>query len=142
MLTIALAAALTCFSPTVHDGDTIRCDGARVRIWGIDAPELDRSPRCRTGGAWACDPAAMRYAIPARDRMIELTHGRTVTCEQMDVDRYRRIVARCTAGGLDVGQVLVREGLARDYTRYSRGRYLADETRARRARDGMWSDTR
>ena len=36
----------------------------------------------------------------------------------------------------DLDRLLIREGLARDYTRYSRGAYL-EETRAR---VGTWSD--
>jgi hypothetical protein len=24
----------------IHDGDTLRIDGVRVRLWGMDAPEL------------------------------------------------------------------------------------------------------
>lgn len=135
-----LAAALICTAPQVHDGDTIRCDGQRVRIWGIDAPETQGSPRCRNVDTWACDPAAMRWADPATQGMVALTRGE-VRCEVKDKDRYGRTVARCEAGGIDVGRQLVIEGLARDYTRYSRGAYLPDETRARRERKGMWSDT-
>lgn len=61
------AAAGLCIA-SVHDGDTIRlCDGERVRLQGIDAPELADSPRCSTqqrqrlagskNPAW-CDDAA------------------------------------------------------------------------------------
>ena len=107
-------------------------------MWGIDAPELDRSPRCRTGGGWACDRAAMAWGIAARDRLIALTRGQVV-CEQRDTDRYHRVVAHCTSAGIDLDRLMVREGLARDYTRYSHGAYLTDETRARRERVGMWN---
>jgi len=80
----------------------------------------------------------MRWGMPARDRLTALTRGE-VTCEPMDADRYRRVVARCSAGGVDLDRELVREGLARDYTAFSHGAYLADETPARRERVGMWT---
>src|SRR4051812_32035321 len=98
MITPLLAAALTCFSPAVHDGDGLKCQGRSVRIAYIDAPELTSSPRCRhpsRDGAWACDREAMAYAIPARDRLVELTKGRSVVCEVKDTDRYGRTVGLC-----------------------------------------------
>ena len=52
-----LAAAIACASPEVHDGDSIRCGGERIRIANIDAPELPGSPKCedsRRAYAW-CD---------------------------------------------------------------------------------------
>ena len=81
----------------------------------------------------------MAWGLQARDRLIALTRTQVI-CEPVDKDRYGRTVARCESGGIDLDRLLVREGLARDYTRYSRGAYLDDETRARRARVGMWSD--
>ena len=136
MIALALAAALTCTAPDVHDGDTLRCAGQRVRLWGVDAPETSGSPRCRYDRGWACGEA-MRWADAAGARLRVLTRGQ-VTCTPVDQDRFGRIVARCEAGGLDLGGELVREGLARDYTRFSRGRYLPQETRARREHVGMW----
>jgi micrococcal nuclease len=137
MIAAVLAAALLCTAPHVHDGDTIRCAGASVRIANMDAPEMPGSPRCRAHPGWACDPAAEAFAIPARDRMIALTRGK-VRCDPQDTDRYGRTVARCFAGRVDVGRQLVREGLARDYVRFSHGAYLKDETRARAQHLGMW----
>ena len=80
----------------------------------------------------------MRWADAAGTRLRTLSRG-MVTCMPVDQDRFGRVVARCEAGGLDLGGELVREGLARDYTRFSRGSYLLEETRARRAHVGMWS---
>lgn len=132
-----LAAALICTAPAVHDGDTIRCGGERVRLWGMDAPELAGSPRCRRDTGWACG-TAMAWGEAARRRLLKLTTGR-VECARVDQDRYGRTVARCTSAGVDLGGELVREGLARDYTRYSGGAYLAAEARAHRSALAMWS---
>ncbi len=50
-----LEALFFCLAPIIHDGDSLRCDGERIRIMNIDAPELPRSPSCaRRRSAW-CD---------------------------------------------------------------------------------------
>ena len=56
----------------------------------------------------------------------------------LERDRYGRTVARCTAGGLDIGETLVRAGGAVAYTRYSR-LYVDDERWARGRLRGLWA---
>jgi endonuclease YncB( thermonuclease family) len=107
--TPARAAAyptVTCHSPGVVDGDTLRCNGERIRIWGVQAPER-------------ADPAG-----PASTRaMAALVRGRSVRCEGRDIDRYRRLVARCFVGSVDLAAEMVGTGHAKDWPRYSRGFY-------------------
>ena len=55
---------------------------------------------------------------------------RTVTCEDLGRDRYKRIVARCTVAGEDLGEWMVSQGLALAYRRYSLD-YVDEETDAR-----------
>ncbi|WP_426044036.1 thermonuclease family protein [Caulobacter sp. DWR3-1-2] len=62
----ALAAGLiACTAPTVHDGDTLRCGSDRIRLFGVDAPEVKRSTT-----------TAEPLAYEARDLLITLTRGR------------------------------------------------------------------
>ena len=67
-----------------------------------------------------------------------LTSVTTISCEQTDIDRYGRIVARCFAGGGDVGRSLVLDGWAIAYREFSLEYEHAEET-ARRDRRGMWA---
>ena len=106
-----------------------------VRIWGIDAPGL----------RWHCPGMGGCYG---RDDCGVLAHdflGRTlvchrrVRCRHLLHDRYRRSVARCQAGGRDLGAIMVRAGLAWEYKRFSDGRYTKDEAAARKARTMLWS---
>jgi hypothetical protein len=57
-------------------------------------------------------------------------------CTQVDTDRYGRTVARCRVDGQDVGRVLVREGIAFAYRRFSDD-YVQDEARAAAADRGI-----
>ena len=116
-------------SARVVDGDTLAMDGVRVRLHGIDAPESSQS--CRTGGrSWPCGREATRA-------LARLIANRPVACEEQDRDRYGRVVAVCNVAGLDVNAWMVAEGWALAYRRYSRA-YVAQESRARAARRGVW----
>lgn len=115
---------------SIADGDTIEVGGRRVRLHGIDAPESHQM--CyRNGHPWHCG----RDATAALERLIG---GRTVTCTELEVDRYGRSVARCLVNGQDVNAWMVRNGWAVAYRRYSEA-YSGDEAEARAARRGIWS---
>ncbi len=43
---------------------------------------------------------------------------RPVTCEDLGRDRYKRIIARCTVAGEDMGAWMVSQGWALAYRRY------------------------
>jgi endonuclease YncB( thermonuclease family) len=52
-------------------------------------------------------------------------------------DRYGRLLAICYVGGQDLNELLVREGWALDYRKYSTD-YLRAESAATRAGAGIW----
>ena len=54
------------------------------------------------------------------------------------MDRYRRPVARCAVGGVDLGGWLVENGWALAYRRYGAD-YVTQEETARAARRGLWA---
>jgi endonuclease YncB( thermonuclease family) len=131
LVTIGLALIVQRYIPPVTgearalDGDSLRVGEDEIRIFGIDAPEARQVCR-RREQAWACGEAATR-------EMRDLVRGRPVTCRGVDIDRYGRTVARCTAGGQDLGAAMVRAGLA-----IASGAYEADERDARDAKRGLW----
>lgn len=83
----------------VVDGDTIDVDGARIRVQGIDTPERGRCGYDR-----------------AKARVSELVAGRRVVVSNGGGDlrdRYDREIAYVQWDGLDLGTVLIGEGLAK-----------------------------
>lgn len=93
----------------IVDGDTFHVSFAetRLRIWGLDAPELDGP-----GGAAATE--ALRA----------MAEGRLVNCEIRDIDRYGRPVGQCfLPGGQDITAAMIASGTAREYCRFSRNHY-------------------
>lgn len=125
---LALAVVALSFpadAQSITDGDTLRQGGVTYRLWGIDAPESKQE--CPDG--W---PAGRM----ATTRLLELTTGRPVVCEEKDRDRYGRTVAICRASGEDLGAIMVREGLAWAFVRYSRD-YVDQEAKAKADRLGV-----
>ena len=114
MSIVLAAAAMLCASPQVHDGDSLRCGSERIRIANIDAPELDGSPKCqgprRPRSAW-CDPAAGEAARQALAALI--AGGRRVTIVRTGTDAYGRTLALVQVDGIDAGEWLIKQGLAR-----------------------------
>jgi endonuclease YncB( thermonuclease family) len=96
----------------VIDGDTFRLEsGERIRIAGIDAPEI------HTGQARCRAEIALGKAATARARA--LLDGRNVTIIRVGRS-YNRTVARVTLAGHDVGSELVATGVARWWPRWQR----------------------
>jgi len=106
----------------VVDGDTLDVGALRVRLHGVDAPELGQRCTNADGVRWDC-------GTWAADELRRRIGGRSGRCETVDTDRYGRIVATCTVAGEDVGRMLVTEGLAFAYRKYSMA-YDLDEKRA------------
>lgn len=105
----------------VHDGDTFTlCSGQKVRVWGIDAPELKQ---------------------PMGEQSRNFL---TSKIENQDVDldyrgkSYKRWVCQVSLKGQDIESLMVRSGWAFDSDKYSKGRYSPDEAQAKRQHIGVW----
>ncbi|RFB93480.1 exopolysaccharide biosynthesis protein [Rhizobium leguminosarum bv. trifolii] len=111
------------------DGDSLTLGGERLRLEGIDAPELNQSCE-RAGNAWACGRAA-RAALQG----MVLASG--TFCQGSRRDRYDRLLVICHSGaGGDINAAMVRGGMAISYGGYGR-----EEAVARAAKAGLWAGT-
>lgn len=110
----------------VADGDSLVVGGRRVRLQGMDAPEL----------AQECEKAGVAYPCgrEARDALARLVAGRAVECASHGRDRYDRVLATCTAGGVDLNLAMVEAGWAVSY-----GDYRHAEHAARQEGRGLWA---
>ena len=119
-----------CVVERVADGDTFTCrDGRRVRLLGVDTPELGQGEPGRQSHA------ALRRLLPL---------SATVRLER-DVaarDRYGRELAYVWTGSRMVNEVLVREGWAMLYTLPPNVKYADRLERAQKAARaagaGLW----
>jgi endonuclease YncB( thermonuclease family) len=116
---------------SVIDGDTLEIHGTRIRLWGIDAPET--SQLCRGD-----DSLQYRCGAKAANDLDAFIARRPVNCLPISLDRYGRTVATCSVGGEDLGDWLVRNGLALDWPQYSKRKYDAAQRAAEQSGRGIW----
>lgn len=107
----------------VIDADTWDVGGTRVRLFGIDAPELGQTCDDQAGRVWSCGDWATNQTRSRYD-------GQAAHCEALDIDRYGRTAARCLVQGQDVARAIVQQGWAVAFLRYSHD-YETDEAAAR-----------
>ncbi|MDN3625581.1 thermonuclease family protein [Methylobacterium isbiliense] len=116
---------------SVTDGDTLVIRGNRIRLHGIDAPESAQLCQDAAGKDYRC---GQRAALALSDKIGQAT----VSCEPKDQDRYGRIVAVCSAGGVDLNGWMAEQGHALAYRQYSAA-YVGQEEAARAAKRGIWA---
>lgn len=103
---------------TVIDGDTLYLAGKRVRLFGIDAMELDTM-----------------HGRTAKWALVRLINDERVTCNPTGSFSHGRYVARCHTSTIpDLGAEMVKRGHALDCAHYSLGAYSTIEAPDARAR--------
>jgi endonuclease YncB( thermonuclease family) len=115
---------------SVHDGDTLTvAAGSRtikVRLWGIDAPELTQP-----------------YGTSATLELRQLAAATTYTLQIKSTDRYGRAVAILTLpDGRQVNKLMIQAGAAWWYQAYARktADLMFAQDSARANRRGLWRD--
>jgi len=110
---LCLAAPATAFGaetfegkPVLIDGDSIVVAGRPIRLWGIDAPEM-----------------GTREGYLAKRYLRTLLEDRPVRCEDMGIRTVGEMMAKCFIGAVDIGEVMVLSGHAREWRQYSQGYY-------------------
>lgn len=141
---LALALPATAAAPiagtvsAVHDGDTFTIEGVgRIRMFGLDAPELRQLCATAEGACVPCGQAA-------REDLAAAILGKEVTCTARGVS-YDRTVGECSVDGVAIGPRQLERGQGLAYKSYlrkaDRPAYLGAEQRAKDAKAGIWGLT-
>ncbi|MFC4595509.1 thermonuclease family protein [Sphingobium tyrosinilyticum] len=115
-----IAGILLSAAVTVVDGDTLRIGGERVRLLGIDAPEIHG---CRPGRA--CVPGDGQ----ASKRSLQAMMGEKISVQRVGQDRYGRTLAQVYIGGRNVACEQIRRGHAQYVAKWDDGGLLARDCR-------------
>lgn len=104
----------------VVDGDTIVIQKTQIRLFGVDAPEMNHP-----------------YGKKAKWALVSLCKGQKIRAEVTEQDAHGRTVARCyLPDGRDLSAEMVKLGLAIDWPKFSGGQYRSLETSD--ARKKLW----
>ena len=116
---------------SVIDGDTIEIRGERIRLDTIDAPESSQLCLDAAGKRYRC---GQKSAFALADMI-----GRSVvSCQPKGRDRYKRVIATCFKGPINLNAWIVSQGWAVAFRKYGID-YIGEEDQARIARRGIWA---
>ncbi|WP_244299123.1 thermonuclease family protein [Roseibium aquae] len=115
----------------VVDGDALVVAGERLRLNGIDAPELGQT--CHDGSG-----RKVKCGHRAKAHLERLIAAGSLTCSGDTMDAYDRRIATCFVNGQDINARMVQDGQALAFRKYS-NRYVREETAARQTGAGLWN---
>ena len=126
----------------VTDGDTIKINDQKIRLFGIDAPETKQF----------CKEVYLSFLIfnfkrdykcgeKSTNALKKKIKDKKIRCLIQDKkDRYRRNIGICYLKKQDINSWLVKNGYAIAYRRYSK-KYIIDEQFAEDNKLGIWKGT-
>ena len=113
----------------IIDGDTIHIKSNKIRLHGIDAPEIKQT--CKIDNQnWYCGKQSTK-------ELKNLINNQKVECNVNDIDRYNRYVAICYVNKININQWMVKNGWAIAYRYYSED-YVLEEKYANDKKLGIW----
>ena len=127
--------------PNIIDGDTIRIENYKIRLEGIDAPEMKQ--KCKkekfkisliVGFTFYED---YNCGAVSKEILVEKISSSKIKCISTSQDRYKRYIASCFRDKINLNKWMVRNGHALAYKRYSK-KYVLDEEFAKENKLGLW----
>ena len=128
-------------TPKVVDGDTIHIKSYKIRLEGIDAPEMKQ--KCKKPFLQIMFFNFQKdydCGLISKKKLIQKIGNKPVKCILLGKDRYKRYLAICLKDSLDLNRWMVRNGYAVAYRKYSK-LYILDENFAKQEKLGLWKGT-
>ncbi len=130
----------------VTDGDSLRFGKERIRLFGIDAPELNQMCKDEFNENYFCGEEAKKRL----NRWILLASysKKKIYCYYSERDKYNRILGECFYGNpeetkgfgssaININFFMVLEGYAVAYLKYS-DKYSEEQKTAKALKLGLW----
>jgi micrococcal nuclease len=111
----------------IADGDTFTLllannSQEKIRLIDIDAPEKKQD-----------------FGMAAKKQLSDLIFGKQVNVRWMKRDRNKRIIGEVFINGVNINEVMIKEGFAWQYLIYNSGPRLRNmEAEARKLKKGLW----
>tara|TARA_Y100001960_G_C14683915_1_gene832710 strand:+ start:359 stop:850 length:492 start_codon:yes stop_codon:yes gene_type:complete len=135
-----LASEITGF-PKVIDGDTIHIKSYKIRLEGIDAPEMKQKCKKPYLQIMFFNFQKDYYCGQvSKKKLVQKIGNKPVKCILLGQDKYKRYLAKCLKGTINLNRWMVRNGYAVAYRKYSK-LYILDENFAKEEKLGLWRGT-
>ena len=122
----------------IIDGDTIKINNNKIRLYGIDAPEIKQlCKRVYLNIYFLSFKKKYLCGKISAQKLKKLLSNKIIKCHIEGIDRYKRILAICHRNKLNINSWLVRTGQAVAYKKYSK-KYIIQEAEARKSKLGIW----
>ena len=127
--------------PKVIDGDTVHINEFKIRLKGIDAPEIRQ--QCKKKKLKISSIIGYTFyknyncGEVSKKNLEAKVDGLKIKCISSGKDRYKRYLAKCFKNRTNLNQWMVRNGYAVAYRRYS-NEYVSDEDFAKKNKLGLW----
>ena len=122
----------------VVDGDTIKINSKKIRLYGIDAPE--KKQKCKktylTISFMSFTKDYMCGEV-STEKLIKKINKQKLNCNILDVDRYKRLIGECFKRNINLISWMVSNGYAVAYRKYSK-KYISDEMNAKNNKLCIW----
>ena len=125
----------------IVDGDTVKINEYKIRLEGIDAPEMKQ--QCKKEKLKISSIIGYTFyknyncGEISKENLEAKIFGSKIKCVSSGKDRYKRYLAKCFKDNLNLNRWMVRNGHAVAYRRYSK-EYVPDEDFAKENRLGLW----
>jgi len=127
--------------PRIVDGDTVHINEYKIRLEGIDAPEIRQ--KCKKGKLKISSIIGFTFyknyncGEVSKESLEAKVNGSKIKCISFNKDRYNRYLAKCFKKKTNLNQWMVRNGYAVAYRQYSK-EYILDEDFAKENKLGLW----
>ena len=127
--------------PKIIDGDTIYINEYKIRLEGIDAPEMRQE--CKKERLKISSIVGFTFyknyscGEVSKENLEVKIDGSKIKCISSTKDKYKRYLAKCFKGKINLNRWMVRNGHAVAYRKYSK-LYVPDEDFAKEKKLGLW----
>ena len=127
--------------PKIVDGDTLKINEYKIRLEGIDAPEIKQ--QCKKEKLKISSIIGYTFyknyncGEVSKKNLDAKIFGSKIKCVSFGKDKYKRYLATCFKDRINLNRWMVRNGHAVAYRRYSK-EYVPDEEFAKENKLGLW----
>ena len=125
----------------VIDGDTIKIDSNKIRLFGIDAPE--KKQKCQKPWlsiSFLTFNNNYQCGVISTNKLKSKVNNKFIMCKSNNKDRYNRFIAECYKDKTNINRWMVLNGYAVAYKKYSK-KFVSDENLAKKDKLGLWVGT-